>query len=152
MSDSDAVRLVVFRIGAERFAVPLADVDEVIDAPSVRPIPDAAACVLGLATIAGQFLVVYDPRPLLDVGGRIEGAALLFIHDGRRMAVAVDDVYDAISVTPDEIKPSPVAAAAARFVRGLVRRGSDLIALIDSRALLDAAMHAHADGGERKRT
>ena len=36
-----AERFLVFGIGAERFAVPLSAVDEVIDAPSVQRIPDS---------------------------------------------------------------------------------------------------------------
>ncbi len=143
-------RLLVFRIGDERFAVGLADVSEVIDAPAVRLVPDAAPWILGVATIAGRFVPMCDPRPLLGAGGRIDGAALLFMHEGRRVGVAVGDVFDATSVAPAEIRPAPVAGANEHFVTGIIRRGSEVIAVLDSRALLDAAMRVHVD--ERERT
>src|ERR1700733_13571034 len=103
MLDSATTRLLVFRVGDERFAVPLTDVHEVIELPAMRPVPDAGPSVLGVSMIAGQFVVVYDPRSILNVGGRIDGAALLFMYEGRRVALAVDDVYDPLTVTPDDI-------------------------------------------------
>ena len=60
-------RVLVFRVGAERFAVRLAEVDEVMDAPAVRPLPDTRAPMLGIATLRGELVPVYDARPLLDL-------------------------------------------------------------------------------------
>ena len=45
-----AEQLLVFQVGAERFAVALAAVDEAIEVPPLRPLPDAGATVLGVAT------------------------------------------------------------------------------------------------------
>ena len=71
-----AERFLVFGIGAERFAVPLTGVDEVIDAPAVQRIPDAPRSVLGVTSIRGSLVTFYDPRPLLnvDVPGRMDRA------------------------------------------------------------------------------
>lgn len=143
-----AERLLVFRLGGERFAVPLGDVDEVIDGPSVQPLPDSTEHLLGVATIRGELVSVYDPRPLLRVDGEVRGAALLFARGGRRIALAIDDVYDAILVEESELLPSRVIDTSDGLLAGLVRRGSDLIAVLDTEALLDAAMAA----GEGERT
>ncbi|MEO7084286.1 MAG: chemotaxis protein CheW [Gemmatimonadaceae bacterium] len=151
-----SARLLVFRVGAERFGVPLAEVDEVIDAPAVQRLPDTAPVVLGIAPIRGDWMVVYDPRPLLhlpslaNAGGRNDGAALLFMRDNKRVALAVDDVFDALTVGEDEMRPAPKTGVSDGFVTGLIRRGPDLIAVLDCRALLDAATAANAEVGERK--
>jgi purine-binding chemotaxis protein CheW len=143
-----AERLLVFRVGAERFAVPLAGVDEVIDGPAVQPLPDAGEHLLGIATVRGELVSVYDPRPLLRVDGAVTGAALLFARGERRVALAIDDVYDAITIEPDEVLPARAIGSADGVLVGLVRRGTDLIAVLDTDALLDAAMSA----GEGERT
>jgi purine-binding chemotaxis protein CheW len=148
-----AARLLVFRVGAERFGVELQAVDEVIDAPVVQSIPDAPATVLGVATIRGELITVYDPRPLLRVRGRLEeegdGAALLFTRDDRRVGLAIDDVYDAIRIEDGDLLKAPGGGAAASdgLLVGLIRRAGNLIGILDANALLDAAI---AGDGEKK--
>jgi purine-binding chemotaxis protein CheW len=148
-----AARLLVFRVGAERFGVELQAVDEVIDAPAVQPIPDAPATVLGVATIRGELITVYDPHPLLRVRGRLEeegnGAALLFARDDRRVGLAIDDVYDAIRIEDGDLLKAPGGGAAASdgILVGLIRRAGNLIGILDANALLDAAI---AGDGEKK--
>jgi purine-binding chemotaxis protein CheW len=141
-------QLLVFRLGAERFAVDLALVDEVIDAPASQRLPDAPANVVGLASIRGELVSVYDARSILHVGDERQSAALLFVRDGRRVALAIDDVFDAITVDESELIAAPAVDDSDRVLVGLVRRNSSLIAVVDAGALLDAAM-AVTDGERR---
>ena len=146
-------RLLVFRVGPERFALRLASVDEVIDAPPVQALPDSASGVLGITALRGELMSIFDPRPLLHVGGQVHGAALLFVRDGRRIGLAIDDVYDAITVEPDELMPAPGADASDGILAGVVRRGTELVAVLDADALLDAVTAvtsgSSASDGER---
>lgn len=144
-----AARLLVFRIGAERFGIALETVDEVIDAPAVQSIPDAPATVLGVATIRGELITVYDPRPLLRVEGTLDGAALLFGREDRRFGLAIDDVYDAIRIEEGDVLKAPGGGADASdgVLVGLIRRDGELIGILDANALLDAAI---AGDGEKK--
>src|SRR5215208_415590 len=71
-------RLLVFGVGAERFGIALATVDEVVDAPQTRELPDSPPSVLGITTVRGVLVTIYDPRPLLNVDGAVNDAALLF--------------------------------------------------------------------------
>ena len=139
-------RLLVFRLGAERFAVALAEVHEVIDAPETRPLPDAPPPIVGVATIGGELVTMYDSHALLSAGGRVPDArptaALLFERhggDSRRVGVLVDDVYDAMTVDPTELRPIPGANASDGLLVGLVRRGSDLVVVLDAEILLASA-------------
>jgi purine-binding chemotaxis protein CheW len=140
-------RLLVFRVGAERFGLDLRSVDEVIDAPAVQSIPDASRTVLGVATIRGELITLYDPRPLLRVEGRLDGAALLFMRDDRRVGLAIDDVYDAVAIDEAEFLKAPRGGADASdgILVGLVRRGGELIGVLDANALLDAAIAGDGD-------
>lgn len=142
-------RLLVFQLGAERFAVALESVDEVIDAPAVQPLPGARPAVRGIAAIHGAMVTVYDARPLLDVGGGTDAAALLFTRGGRRIALGVDEVFDAIAVAKGELRAAPHAGAADGVVIGLIRRENELVAVLDANALLDAATAVTDREGER---
>jgi len=142
-------RVLVFRVGGERFAVSLAAVDEVIDAPVIQRLPDASPAQLGLATLRDELVMVYDARPLLHAGhasgiASSTGALLLFQRDGRRVGLAIDDVQDAIVVEEQDVRPLPGADASDRTLVGLVRRNSDLIAILDADAVLDSAVRGEA--------
>jgi purine-binding chemotaxis protein CheW len=142
-------RLLVFRVGAERFAVTLSAVDEVVDAPEVRPLPDTAERMMGIAAIRGALVTIYDPRPLLNVTGAVDDAALLFVRGGGRIGLAVGGVYDTVLVDPTEVRPAPGAEVSDKLLIGVVRRNRELIAILDAGALLDAAAGVDEVQGER---
>lgn len=156
-----AERFLVFGIGPERFAVALSAVDEVIDAPPVQRIPDSPRQVLGVTAIRGALVTLYDPRPVLNVEGSVNDAALLFERrqeadaEGkgddvdRRVGLAIDVLYDTILVESTDVRSAPGADASDRVMLGVVRRGSELIAILDADALLDAAMSDGETRGER---
>jgi purine-binding chemotaxis protein CheW len=158
-----AERFLVFGIGAERFAVPLVAVDEVIEAPPVQRIPDAPQSVLGITSIRGSLVTFYDPRLLLNIeGGRagaVNDATLLFARSAgkngqgdemeHRVGLTIDALYDTIIVEPDEVRSAPGADGSDRVLMGVVRRGLELIAILDATALLDAALAAGDTQGER---
>ena len=144
MFRDDAERALVFRVGRERFAVALDDVDEVVDAPPIQRLPDTAPEVLGVVAIRGMLVTVYDLRPLLSVEGSVSGALLIFRRGERRVAFAVDDVYDPIAIAPGDVLPVPSVALGDGRLTGMVRRGNELIAIIASGALFDATTEVNA--------
>jgi chemotaxis signal transduction protein len=149
MFGDGAERLLVFRVGTERFALTLSAVDEVVDAPLVRPLPDAAARVMGIATIRGALVTIYDPRPLLNVTGAVDDAALLFQRGGTRIGLAVGGVYDTVLIDQSEVRPAPGADISDKLLIGVVRRDRELIAILDADRLLAAAVGAEEAQGER---
>jgi len=139
MSRDDATRVLVFRMGHERFGIPLSDVHEVLDAQPIQRVPDASSAVLGVTSIRGALTTVYDVRSLLSAGGNADGALLVFHRGDRRIAVAIDDVFDATVVEAGELLSVPRRAASDGLLTGMLRRGSDLVAMLDTNALLTAA-------------
>ncbi len=135
MSDV-AARLLVFSLGDERFAVPLAAVDEVVEMPPVHRLPDASAEVLGIATLGGELVSIYDPRSVLHAGDGSYGVALLFTTGNRRVGIAINDFFDPILIEADELRSAPGMDAADGMLKGVVRRGTNLIGILDAGALL----------------
>jgi len=138
-------RVLVFRVGNERFGIPLSDVHEVLDAQPIQRVPDATNAVLGVTSIRGALTMVYDVRSLLSVDGGAHGALLVFDRGDRRVALAIDDVFDATLVEAREILPVPRRAAADGLLTGMLRRGSELIAMLDTTALIAAAATAREE-------
>lgn len=151
-------RFLVFAVGNERFAVALSAVEEVIDVPPVQPLPDAPRAMLGIATLRGALVTLYDPHPLLNVEGTTRDAALLFTRRAgegdvdRRVGLVIDALFDPILVEPSDVRSAPGAGASDRVLVGLVRRDSELIAILDAEALLDAAMGVASSEAHGERT
>src|SRR5215216_5445837 len=132
-------RLLVFRVGYEHFAIPLSAVAEVADAQAIQRLPDAPPSVLGVASVRGMLVTVYDPRVLLAIEGKADGMILLFDRGDRREGLAIDDVFDSITIESGELLPAPGSAASDRVLAGMIRRDSQLITVLDRDALLEAA-------------
>ncbi len=157
-------RVLVFRVGGERFAVSLQAVAEVIESPELQRMPDAPEHVRGVATLRGELLSVYDPLALLGApgGGRgapgpsinageaLEvGATLVFSRGGgHRVGLAVDDVYDTITIEESELRGVPGSDGSDGALVGLVLRGSELIGVLDVPALLDGVLAATPGGSK----
>jgi purine-binding chemotaxis protein CheW len=127
--------MLVFRVGGERFALPLEAVDEVIDLPPVQSLPDSSNRVLGVATLRGALVSVLDPRTILHVGADTYDMVLLFGVGSHRVGLAIEDVYDPIVVEPGDVRPAPGVDASDGLLLGVVRCGADLIGVLDGGAL-----------------
>jgi purine-binding chemotaxis protein CheW len=149
MSRDGAQQLLVFRTGRELFGLELSGVHEVVDAPVLSRVPEMPPTVLGVVSVRGELITVYDPTPLLTPAGASghTGAALLFTHGDRRIALAVDDVMDAVSIDDGMLRGTNGVDAGDRLVRGIVRRGSDLIVVLDVEVLVESAAAQATVGG-----
>jgi purine-binding chemotaxis protein CheW len=144
-----SARVLVFRVGGERFAVSLLAVDEVIEASALQRMPDSPNHVRGIATLRGDLLSIYDPLALLGAppaperdSAKSPGATLVFTRPdgGHRVGLAVDDVYDAITIAEADMRGVPGKDGSDGALLGLVRHGSELIGVIDVDALFGAAI------------
>jgi purine-binding chemotaxis protein CheW len=137
------LQLLVFGVGGERFAVPIGAADEVIEMPAVRAVPDAPATMMGVATVRGELVTTYDPRVALRVERHAHvrqlasDLALVFTRQGRRVALAVEDVFDPIAIAEGDLKRLHGADATDATLLGVVRREDELIAVLDAERLLD---------------
>ncbi len=141
-------RLLVFRVGAELFAVEVRSVLEVVDAPEVRPVPEAPRVVLGVTMLHDQIVTVFDAQALLRVNGDGCGAALVFEGPERRIALAVSDVLDTLELEADQLRAIPGMDSGDGVLQGVVRRDTELIAVLDAGALMRSAATQAAEGGE----
>lgn len=128
-----ADRVLLTRIGAERFAFALAEVLEVVDAPRLEPVALAPMGVVGHCAHRGRLLPVLDGGMLLGVARSGGGGALLvLLSDGDAVGLLVDDVLDAELAHPSMRRPVPqTGTAGAGHLAGLLTLPSGLAALVD---------------------
>lgn len=87
--------LLLFRLGAQRYALRLAAVDRVIRAVAVTPVPETPAYVLGLINLGGQLVPVCSLRRCVGLADQPIRAAdeFVIVHTARQpLALVVDEV------------------------------------------------------------
>jgi purine-binding chemotaxis protein CheW len=144
--DSRATELLLVRHGAEHFALALTAAVEVLEYPVLVPLPGAPPALLGLATGRCAALPVFAASALLEVDGGDDGrGVLVIVRDGeQRIGVLVDEVEDVIMVNLETMQQPMASMHGESIVRGVVRAGSLLVAIVDARALVRAGTHVHA--------
>lgn len=132
------VRVLVFRLGTEHFALALAAVDEVLELTPLQHVPDAPPAVLGVATIRDELVMMYDARTVLEIDGELGETVLLFRRDGRRLGLVIGDVEESFVALEREVRPAPGGESSNGVLVGVILRDRELVALLDAAALVSA--------------
>ncbi len=131
--------LLRFRIGPERFALRLADVEEAVEAPVLHPLPDQPRHVLGVLAMRGRLVPVHAPAHVLGVGIGSLGVALVLVGDPP-LALAVDDVEDVLTIEPRALREAPGVDDPDGVLIGVTRHNGKLVGVLDAPALALACL------------
>lgn len=132
-------RLLIARVGAERIALSVESVREVIDAPQVTALPLAPPGLAGQFTLRGAQVPILDPAVVLGIArsGESRGAALVL--SSNEAALWVDDAEEVWEVESAEERPIPQGSDRLGVLRALLQRGAQVVAAVDAGALRAAA-------------
>jgi purine-binding chemotaxis protein CheW len=137
MSEDRATRqLVVFSLGDEEYALPIADVHEIIRYTEPRSISSSVGWVRGVISLRGKIVPVYDLAARLGEARDAERPAqkIVIVETADRMAgVIVDDVAEVLTIGCDSVEPVPSAAEAS--IDAIARIEDRLIVLLSPAGL-----------------
>ncbi len=141
-----AERFVVIDVGGEPYALPIADVDEVVRLPdALTRVPRAPALVDGVMTLRGAVVPVVDAARRFGAAPAPAGArrrVVVVDVGGLKAGLVVDGVSEVLSAAPGELRPAPDLAGdeAGTFDRVVsVTRDGRLILVVSPHALLAKA-------------
>jgi len=128
--------LVEVLLEAKRVAFALHDVERIVRAVAVHPVPGAPGCRLGAIDVAGELLSVYDTRRLLGLPSRPLAATdrIVLIRAPVRCGLVVDEVLRTVEV--DAPERADRLAMHAAGVRGVARTADGLLLVQDLKLLL----------------
>ena len=134
-SVADMMDVLVFLIGDERLAMPLASIVAIIRAAVVTPLPRAVAPVYGVTAWRGR------PLTVLSVGAKAASgealSRLIVLGDGRRAVVGLlaDSVDETRVIARSALSPAQAGARRAMTI-GVT---GDAVLVLDADAMLNAA-------------
>jgi purine-binding chemotaxis protein CheW len=131
-----------FLLGDEEYAVAIERVREVMRAPPITEVPHAPAHVLGVVTVRGEVLAVFDPRRRLALPGETPAAGqgrVVVVDAGEGpCGLLVDAVSSVVRLRPGSIEPTPhgIGGAATDCLAGIGRHADRLFTVLDLGAFL----------------
>jgi chemotaxis signal transduction protein len=89
-----------------------------------------------LFTLGDMLLPLYSPASVLGTTPAGEDVALVMRGGRARVAIAVDDADDVISVLLTDVLEAPRTGHQDDVVLGVIRRDGELLTLLDARAVV----------------
>lgn len=148
----DDTQVVIFRLGAEEFGVPIMSVQEIVRVPEVLTrVPRTPAFVEGVINLRGTVLPVIDQRKRLGLEAierNDRQRIMVYTLGGTRTGFIVDSVAEVLRIPRAAIEPAPdLGERDGPLISQVAKLDGDgrLVMLIDPQLLLGARDFAALD-------
>ena len=131
---NDPVRLVVFILDGQRYALLLSAVERVVRAVEVTPLPGAPKIVLGIINAGGLIVSVVDIRKRFQLPEKEMNVNdhLIIARTARRMvALLADSVSTTVEVPAGEITRSSKILPHMEYVDGVAKLENGMVLIHD---------------------
>ncbi|MBW3662511.1 MAG: chemotaxis protein CheW [Actinobacteria bacterium] len=123
---ADRIEVLAFEVSGQRFVVALGDVVQVVAGSPLARVPHAPSALLGVATLRGSLLTVFDLAP--HGADRVTPAWMLVFGDGAdRLAIAADHVTGTRRLDRQELLDADASQLHAAPVARVTRDGAGLL-------------------------
>lgn len=146
VATEEEIRICLFSIGEDYFALPIETLTEIIIPQKVFPVPTTPPHVLGVINLRGNIVPIVDIRSTLALPQKTPvGQVAIIKHGTIALGIAVDNVSEVISVPESSLLALPpdhpgftAAPGRNRFFKAVVQREGAAAALLDLDKLIEA--------------
>jgi purine-binding chemotaxis protein CheW len=137
-STSTTQQLVVFSLGSEEYALPIASVHEIIRYTEPRSVVSEAAWIRGVIGLRGKIIPIYDLAARLGLMVESDAGKIVIVETGaEQVGVMVDDVEEVLTVSADQLEDVP--AANMESIDAVAKIGDRLVILLNPEGLFSRA-------------
>jgi purine-binding chemotaxis protein CheW len=136
------LEVLIFEIEGQRYGLPAVDVQELLRAVAIAPLPKAPAVVEGVINLRGQIVPVFDIRQRFRLPPKPLGPADHFIvarTKERLVALRVDRALELVAVGAEALEEAKGAVPGVEYVAWVAKLPSDLVLIHDLRTFLSRA-------------
>lgn len=133
------MQLVIFKIGKQRFALPLQLVERVIQAVAVYALPEAPPFIPGVLNMHGEIFPVVNLGMLFGIKQQDMEPTDQFIivnTNAGKLALWVDIVYDLTETDEIEIFGAGKIQYGAKYIQGIVKMKNGMVLIADANKFL----------------
>jgi purine-binding chemotaxis protein CheW len=130
-------QLVVFSLGAEEYALPIAAVHEIIRFSEPRSVASEVAWIRGVIGLRGKIIPIFDLAARLDLDTYTEPGKIVIVETGTgQVGVMVDEVEEVLTMDPSQLEPVPTANVDT--IEAIAKIGDRLVILLNAEGLFAA--------------
>lgn len=124
--------MVLFSLGKEEYGISITQVKEIIHYKSATKIPNTSEYLLGIISLRGKLIPVFELALRLGVAAKKENDRRVLVIEtaGREIGLVVDEVAEVIRLQASDIEPPP-AVSAREFIRGIGKAEDRLLILLN---------------------
>jgi len=131
-----------FRVAAEKYAVNILDIKEIIKPREVTEVPRVPPFVSGVLSLRGIIIPVFNMRMRLGHSGATDSGneRIIVVKKGEEICgVQVDEVIQVVKIVTETIEPPPAVLDGIDrdFVGGIGRFGGQMLILLNMGKVLD---------------
>lgn len=139
--DTQSREFLVFSLGSEEYAVDILKVQEIRGYENVTRIANAPEFIKGVTNLRGVIVPIVDLRIKFHLDNAEYGGQTVVIVVNvaeRIVGIVVDGVSDVMTLTPDQIKPTPEfgVTLSSDYLSGLGSLDDRMLVLVDIEKLL----------------
>ncbi|ORM70445.1 chemotaxis protein CheW [Pantoea rwandensis] len=122
--EKGAQEYLIFCLGNEEYGIDILNVQEIRGCDKVTRVPNAPDFLLGVTNLRGVIVPIVDLRVRfnLPVGAQEQDTVVIVLNlNTRIVGMVVDGVADVLSLSREQIKPTPdiTSALSSRYLLGL---------------------------------
>ena len=126
-------QMVLFRIGAEEYGIPISQVKEIIQYKGATRLPQTPDFMEGVINLRGKVIPVIELAKKfgLEASGGTDRRAVIIETGGQEIGVIVDEVTEVIRLQDSAIESAPTMTASNDYIRGIGKDGNRLLILLE---------------------
>ncbi len=137
----DLKEFLCFRIGEEEYALHVSFVKEIIKNRPLTEVPKTIDFILGVISIRGEVLPVFDLKKLLDIpltAISINSKIIIIDNNGEKVGLVVDGVTQILKISQDEIEETPmnISGAKKECIKGITMKDNKMVRILDMEKIL----------------
>ena len=133
LNEKDA-QLLTFKLDDQEYALPIANVVQVVRIVAITPMPEAPDIVKGVINIRGKVIPVIDTRKRFGLPARpydLNTHLLIAQHDGHMMALMVEIVSEVLTMPASSIEPPSEIGPRMENLSAVGKLGDRLLLILD---------------------
>jgi len=131
-----------FKLGEEEYAIDVRFVKEIIKNRPITEVPKTLDFILGVISIRGDIMPVFDIKKLLDISSSIDSITskiVIIEFGGERLSLVVDAITQIARISVKDITPAPmnISGAKQEFIKGVTLLNDRMIRMLDIEKILN---------------
>ncbi len=139
------MEVLVFEVAGQRYGLAAADVQELVRAVSIVPLPKAPAIIEGVINLRGTVVPVLDIRTRFQLPSKAVEPTDHFIvawAEERLVALRVDRATDLVQLDVTDVEDAKGVVPGVEYVAWMAKLPDDLVLIHDLRTFLSRAESA----------